>query len=420
MIQTHTRRRIAGFTLVEMLVTFAIIAVLIGLLVPVIAGALRRGQEAAELAEIHNVATNIVKFKDRFPVYPPSQIILREDGDYSTTTLGVVVTDAPTTGVGGVFLREVSVQYLRRLWPQIVLNTSSTAGNSAYVVDKDGDGSINDSNEFFDWDGDGAFDDNTTYLLSGDECLVFFLAGVPEGESPNDSTIRTGQGPPGGKGFSKDPLNPTLVTLPGAGASRDGPFHEFESSRLVDWDGNGFWEFLPLRRPGLNGGYAYFSSYEGAGYRPDDMNILGTEPNEADNSLPENCGSGIAADEYIEFRVSWRMPINTSGSNAYPAAHRGGYTVNSGNVDQNSSVESPGPNPYTVGLPFLAANVTARYHKPDSFQLISPGTDNAYGQGGAYPREKSSSSSSPYYTEAKQDDDNLSNFGKARLGEVVQ
>ena len=361
-----------------------------------------------------SIVTTLQTFKDRFGVYPPSQMILMENGDYSTATMGSASVPGqsgmvnlvnggvhtPTQGVGGVFLRDVSVQYLRRIWPQISLNTSGSAGNAPGIVTT-GPAA---SQFFYDWNGNGVYDSGA-YLLSGDECLAFFLGGIPTGEPHDNSAIRTGQGPPGCLGFSKNPINPTLPPIAGtATAGRDGPFYEFDSGRLVDWDQNGFWEFLPLRRPARVGGYAYFSSYEGSGYRPDDMNIdstntAATEPSGI-NSIPSSCG-------FIEYRVNWQRPAG------YPAAYTPSYASPS---PPTNSVLSPGPNPYTIGLPMNDSVPIVRYWKPDGFQLISPGINGDYGQGGAIERRptargsRSASPSTPAYEEVKEDDDTLTNF----------
>src|SRR5439155_12310413 len=197
-----------------------LIGMLVCLLVPVISQSYRRGKEAAEITEINSLSLALQQFKDRYGVYPPSQIILREDGDYSTATLPVTgniggrgnfgdgFVDYPAQGAGGVFLRSVSIEYLRRIWPQLQLNTGATAGPAPGMV-------TSGPNQYIsDWNGSGFFD-NTTFLLSGDECLAFFLGGIPAGEPRDNPAIRTGQGAPGTRGFSKDPLNPTLPPIPG-------------------------------------------------------------------------------------------------------------------------------------------------------------------------------------------------------------
>ncbi len=421
------QNRPAGFTLIEMLVVFLVIAILIGILVPVIAGAFARGREAQEITEINVLVTNLEQLKDRFQHYPPSQLILREDGDYSMATLssyvnGGVESPVPPEGVIAVYLRDISIQYLKLFWPQIVLNVSTSAGDSAYVADRNGNGQI-DPDEFFDWNGDGVFQDGATFFLSGDECLVFFLGGIPHGKSRGTASICkcSNQGPSDVFGFSKDPRNPTIPPIAGTSAtSRDGPYAKFASERLVDWDLNGFFEFLPARKPGLTGGYAYFSAYDGTGYRPDDMNIqpTQTEPSGV-NSLAEldsnhDNNPGQIPNDFIAFRVNWRLPTNPSGTSIlYPSDYT--YTGTGAGL---TTVKSPGPNPYTVGAPFSTTIAIARYHKPESFQLISPGFDQQYGQGGAAPRlGQSAASSIPQYDELRVDvdDDNLTNLSGGKL-----
>jgi hypothetical protein len=89
-----------------------------------------------------------------------------------------------------------------------------------------------------------------------------------------------------------------------------------------------------------------------------------------------------------------------------------------------TSNQSPGPNPYTIGVPFSPQSPSTppkvRYAKPNSFQLISPGPDNAYGQGGSVPRVTTGRVQAPqgdYYQEPKQDRDNLTNFAKGELND---
>src|SRR5262245_29977795 len=112
-----------GFTLIELLMVIAIIGLLVGLLVPAIAGAYKRGKEAAEIAEISNIAAALQKFKDRFGVYPPSHFVLIEDGNYSAANWNRIfrvtngeVGESPNQA--SICIRSQTVQYIRRIWPQ--------------------------------------------------------------------------------------------------------------------------------------------------------------------------------------------------------------------------------------------------------------------------------------------------------------
>lgn len=410
-IRSTSTRRSAGFTLIEMLVVFVIIAILIGILVPVISGAFRSAKQAAEVVEINSLVTALQQFKDRFGHYPPSQMILKEDGDYIVGA-GYFVPAAPQDNA--VFFEELSVQYLRYYWPELVIHTR-TGGPANPVTpleigDINGDGAVNAS-DFYDWNGDNV--KNGPWFLQGDECLVFFLGGIQSGQFLDSSgaTLRpSGVGlnpktyPAGTLGFGKNSRWPMKQPVAGsASAGRDGPFYEFDSGRLVDRDTDGFWEFLPLRKPERIGGYAYFSGYDGTGYRPDDLNF-GTEF----DSLITIPSVGL-----IEFRVNWQVP------STYPAAFIGVEPV----PTPQTSVRSPGPNPYTIGPPMIDTVKTPRYWKPEAFQIISPGSDNHYGQGGAIERLGPGSTTpraapNGAYEEARADDDNLVSFAGSAVKDV--
>jgi prepilin-type N-terminal cleavage/methylation domain-containing protein len=67
---SRVRNRI-GFTLIELLVVISIIAILAGLLIPVIGAVRRRGQVTATVLEIQNLKNAIEQYKNKFGDYPP-------------------------------------------------------------------------------------------------------------------------------------------------------------------------------------------------------------------------------------------------------------------------------------------------------------------------------------------------------------
>ena len=391
----HDKSIRRGFTLVEMLVVMLVIAILAALLVPVITGAYRRGREAAELSEVSMLSTSLEHFKDQYGVYPPSQMVLIENGDYSPTNwqnLGSVIpgvvsaTSEYLVTQDGVFSRSLCVQYLRRIWPNLLISESGPP-----QLDLDGDGNPNNSPlDFYDWNGDGNPTGPQAFTLSGDECLVFFLGGIPTGQYPNGVGTRSPglseRYPPGVLGFARIPENPTAPVRLTGGAARIGPFFEFPSERLVDIDNNGFWELVPLRRAGQVG-YAYFSAYEGAGYRPDDWNLP-----------QEPAGAPMDAQRFL---VLWPLT-------GYPTPFAQGTPV--------PHILSPGPNPYTKGPSLPQTGVPPEYWNAKTFQIISPGVDQLFGVGGAYTSTDGVSGATATGRPRDGELDNLTNFAGAALG----
>ncbi len=166
-----------------------------------------RGPETRTCMEIRELGVALDACQETFGVsHVPSRIKLSETCNYPQR-------DLPNS------LDSDSVQYLRQLWPRIKLAPGTR----------------------IDWNGDGQIQGD--WVLEGDECLVFFLGGIPA----------RGEGLPGCNGFAVNPRNPAD---PNAGYSA--PFFEFKSSRLRDLRGRGFFSYLDgfSTQP-----YAYFSAY---------------------------------------------------------------------------------------------------------------------------------------------------------------
>jgi len=339
-----------GFTLVELLVVFVVLALLIALLLPAINGAVRSARNAAVSSEISQLAQALAQFKSAHNVYPPSRIILSETGNYSVADLkasGNKILAAMTTAELTA-LTNRSVSYLRRIWPKMVLSTSgAVTGMPGGNYDFNGDGTV-----------------GQVHVLDGAECLVFFLGGLP-------GTVGTGQMTV--TGFSQNPANPALAAIMKDGSgnivsnplgqNRSAPMYEFRGGRLVDnypqnnagAKGNGFPEYLD----GLSGTeaqpFVYFSSYEGGGYDPDDVNYP-EEGNKTDGTLAA---------------ASWTADGTVSSGIA-------GFFF-------NKAKSSPSPNPYTNGAPLKGGTtVNPEYMNKNTFQIFSAGYDGQFGIGGAY------------------------------------
>lgn len=170
-------------------------------------------------AEFQSIKSAITAFKTDFKVTPPSLIYLCEDPDGWRSELQ-------------------SRARLKYLWPSF---------NFALARDLNRDGDTEDR-----------------IVVDGAECLVLFLGGVAD---PLTGELL---------GFSKNPADPFSID----NGTRRGPFYDFERDRLIDLDGDGFFEysdrFHGRREPdeSLFVPYVYLSSYDGDGYRQEDVEAL--------------------------------------------------------------------------------------------------------------------------------------------------
>lgn len=151
-------------------------------------------------------------------------------------------------------------------------------------------------------------------------------------------------------GFAKNPAQPFNPTI----TNRTSALHEFDPGRIRDTDStpNGIPEYLDSL-PEQAKPLLYFSSYEGKSYR-----VTG-----ATSELP---AGGTLLDVY-----------------------RVGQTA----------VSPPGPGTQTLPA-----------QKPSSFQIISPGYDQSYGQGGVWNPQLPNSGLAH-----KDDQDNITNFSPGTL-----
>ncbi len=333
---THSRR---GFTLVEILVVIAIIAILAGLLTPAITGAIRRANSAAVSAEIQTLGNGIEAFKNKYGEPPPSRLLVVETGNYQPFLSGAnrntVVPSGSTMDITYQQLAERSLRHLRKFFPRVRFNTTDTsAAGDVGTYDFNGDGVIQTTAQF--------------YVLDGTECLVFFLGGIPSS---------SGQGM---VGFAKDPTNPFRSDIPSgdanASTNRDAPFFEFKGDRLLDPNGNGVPSYVDALGRGGSGEpmpYAYFSANGSNAYDPNDVNIAESH---------DNTGTP-AIGRY--FTTTFQAPDPNNGGNL------------------SNVIYSPAPNPYTAG-PGVPTGKPVSYINPTSFQIVSSGHDRFFGFGGQY------------------------------------
>src|SRR4051812_17812321 len=123
-----------GFTLVELLIVIVILGILIALLLPAIQAAVRSARTASVSAEINQMAQALADFKNKYGDYPPSRIILSENGFYDTSSATATTTYMTTAANQGADityaqLAQRSVTFFRKFFPRVVLSTSGAAPN---------------------------------------------------------------------------------------------------------------------------------------------------------------------------------------------------------------------------------------------------------------------------------------------------
>jgi general secretion pathway protein G len=340
---TARRRRArhrAGFTLVEVLVVISIIGVLVALLVPAIASAVGRANEAVVSGDIQSLSQSLASFKNTYGEYPPSRVILSENGFYDVSNNTRL---ANATDLTYAQLAQRSLRYLRKFFPQASFSTSGPVFIPSPGLTK-----------WHDFNGNGTLDPQP-YMLEGSECLVFFLGGIPTQTSSGF----------GMSGFARSPQTPflseprTVGTLQLGTSNRTASLFEFKNERLVDNDNDGIPGYVDSLGSGDDARFlAYFSGYGGGGYDPNDMNFPETDPDSGTGTVP--------------FARYYRAG-GSGGLGGLSSSHRYVYY-------------SPSPNPYTSSpaLPDATGSVPLVYINRDSFQLFSAGRDRIYGAGGQY------------------------------------
>ncbi len=397
-----------GFTLVELLVVILILAALIALLLPALNGALRAAKNAAVGGEINQLAQALASFKAQYGDYPPSRILLVENGDYSQFMGNAPLTSQfDTTGAGDINTGQLalrSVAALRKFFPRVALNTTAGGGATGW----------------YDFNGNGGTGPDNPYVLQGHEALVFFLGGIPQQTASGYGMTGFGKDPtnPFTNSISNDPLNPGNPS-PAYSGNRQPPLFEFAANRLVVDAANpyagipyagiqkyilpqipGYLDSLGNAPPQANSNppppsstpinfYAYFSAYGNGGYDPNDVNFISENYDPTSNTSPEL-----------------------------------GYNVNFP-VTGATYALSPAPNPYTSTVT-VPGTLTATFLNPQSFQIMSSGIDGTYGVGGLYSPNLNEalpfdSANNPYLNNTVGpgirivERDNVTNFHSAKL-----
>jgi len=337
----HTRPRRQAYTLIELLTVIGIIAILASLTAAAVMKLLSKGPEMVCRGDLNGFATSIGAYNQDFnATYIPSMFVLYSDltqygSGKVTTPLNLPVS-----------LENDSKAYLYQIF-------GKRFGS--------GGGQIN-------WSGTGA---SVATLLTGDQCLVFFLGGIPSGATPANGL------PPGCLGFSTNPADPSAPSA--AGVPRKGPYFPFITSRLMIGN-NQFYSYAdPFSK---NTPYAYFSAYRGAnGYSP----------------------YATAA-----YPVS---DCNVPGGATFPLTPTFTRTAMPAPFYQSTNnTATPTVLPY--GL------YQTVYYNPTSFQIISGGANGVFGEGGLWTSASVAALLNPALPTASPPPgaDDFSNFSSSRLG----
>jgi prepilin-type N-terminal cleavage/methylation domain-containing protein len=207
-----------GFTLVELLIVIAIIAILVSLAVAAVYPFLGKGAQTMTRVEIGQLETAIMAARTDLNNVPflPSSIKLDETCAYPQRS---------TVGSADWF----AVTFLQKVFGKRI--NLVPMGQTQNMVTGTG----------IDWNGDGQI--NTITTLQGHKALVFWLGGIPAPGSP-----------PGCRGFNTDPTNPGLTVT---AKFNKKPYFDFKPARLVT-DTDGFMYYLDAYETGAP--YVYLAA----------------------------------------------------------------------------------------------------------------------------------------------------------------
>ncbi len=384
----------SAFTMIELLVVIAIISILAALLLSAAMKVKVTADIARVVTEIRQLDEACEKFKETYGDYPPSMIILREDGLYNPNNP----------------MELYSKNYLESIFRGINLVAIPPGNPNARWHDWDGDGSYNQLSNRGNLPG---------IILQGDECLVYFLGGIPRFGGVGVGYALDG--------FNSDKANPTLPGAASVGRPRISSYGGFDSSRLAyqgdsrvaaRWAGYPANYPFPVYLDKWEIPYAYFKAVKGwstdnyygcqRNTPPVSAQVLGAFA-EFPLGMGDNDGDGffnelndcptLCSNRFIPY---WETPVIVPGGNVWPTT--------GGSVQPFDWISIP-------PMPGAQPGGRTRFHKPDRFQIVSAGIDKAFGVGGpAPPPQGGPDPNNPAIQDIFEfDRDNLTNFAGGKI-----
>jgi prepilin-type N-terminal cleavage/methylation domain-containing protein len=441
----HRRQASRGMTLVELLVVIVIVAMLMSLATVGLIKARNVINMRGTQMEINNLAAAMTSFKEQHGNYPPcmhARFVSAYGTAYLSTTTPVqnrnqyLFTHLSTWG--RLFMSSYSkyspAGNTSNITAESIIYTGNASGTSGTVSYTRWNQAIIQQYTYQTHSSSYQPNGGTARLsmdtLDAAEALVFWLGGMP--------TPYNASGAPAGYitgsklcGFNKRPNDPFYLDLDYNGVVMTGDkfminripsLFNFDEDRLVDYDGDGWWEYVPTKPD------------------PSDPH----NPTNPNNSPPYVYFDAALYTKWISPTVPSSPPMSVyppvSGTPPGGGNTAGSISINNTMAMQWGTVMPYCSRPMVSGVPSTFTTATSfSWFNPNSFQIIAPGADFMYSAfitagGGLTARVVTNNENGlPTYTSSVQlaatlstgevaqpEKDNLTNFSETQLGDLAE